>query len=319
MEDSSKVIIALLEKYDITYWLEGRNVSQNTINIQCPFCEDQSNHCGIFKDSLGYHCWKCDTSGSFDYLLARVTSQDIERIKEEIADLGFSFEVDPETQVQDLWREGESQPEPKQEIPNSPLTLPPYFELITPSMHFPLLDWYLNLRGYTRDIPIQYRCGVCTVGPWMNRMIIPVMFKGELVSYQGADLTRRAQVKYKTAPGEINNYLYRWDMIDWSKDYVILVEGVLDTWRFGDNALATFGTHLTDRQTNLIIGSNVRKVIMAWDGDAYFHSMEQAEELNTFVPEVSVVKFLSDEDPDSFGLHYGIEALREMVLNTLVL
>ena len=316
MPDNSKTIVILLEKYNIEYWTEGKNVSPGSTNIQCPFCDDHSNHCGIFYNDLGYHCWRCDTSGSFDYLLARVTGQDMVKIKEEISDLGFSFEVDTETQIQDLWREGESQPEPKQEAPNGPLALPPYFDLITMNMNFPLLDWYLNLRGYTRDVSIQYGCGVCTVGPWMNRMIIPVMFKGELVSYQGADLTRRAQVKYKTALGEINNYLYRWDMIDWFKGYIVLMEGILDAWRFGDNALCTFGTHLTDRQKNLIIGSNVRKVIMAWDGDAFFHSMEQAEELNTFVPEVSVVCFPTEHDPDSYGKVYGIDALRNLVLES---
>lgn len=314
MEDNSKVIIALLEKYDIAYWTEGKNVSQNTINIQCPFCEDQSNHCGIFRDSLGYHCWKCDAAGTFDYLLARITKQSKEVIGQEIADLGFSFEVDSETQVEDLWGESDSQSEQKAAL-TGPITLPKYFDPVTWEMDFPLLDYYLNLRGYTRDTPIQYGCGICSVGEYMNRMIIPVMFNGELVSYQAADLTRRAQVKYKTAPGEINNFLYRWDLIDWSKGYIILVEGILDAWRLGDNALCTFGSHLTDRQKNLIVGSHVRKVVMCWDGDTYFHSMEQAEELNTYISEVAVVCFPVDEDPDSFGRRYGVESLREFVLS----
>jgi len=314
--DNSKTITTLLDKYHIEWWSEGcKNVSPGSTNIQCPFCDDRSNHCGIFHDDLGYHCWRCDASGSFDYLLARITGQDIEKLREEISDLGFSFEVDSSTQVEELWRGSESQPE-QRNVPDAPLTLPKYFDPVTWQMDFPLLDWYLNLRSYSRETPIAYQCGICSVGPWMNRMIIPVYFNHQLVSYQAADLTRRAQVKYKTAPGEINNFLYRWDLIDWSKRYIVLVEGVLDAWRFGDNALCTFGTHLTDRQKNLIIKSKIKKVYLSWDGDAWEKSLKHAEELNTFIPEVAVVQYPPEHDPDSYGRVYGVDALRKLVLES---
>lgn len=312
--ENSTLIQNLLEKYQIEYWLEGKNVSPGSTNIKCPFCDDHSNHLGIFHENLGYHCWRCDTSGTFDYLLARITNQSIERVKEEVADLGFSFEVDTEMQIQDLWKD----PGPKKDRPerSGPISLPKYFDPVTETMDFPLLDWYLNLRGFTRVTPIEYHCGICSVGEYMNRMVIPVYFNNELVSYQGADLTRRAQLKYKTAPGEINNYLYRWDLIDWNKEYIVLVEGILDAWRFGDNALCTFGTHLTDKQKNLIVQSRVRKVIFSWDGDAWDKSVQHAEEMNTFVPEVAAVEFPQFEDPDSFGLHYGVDALRSLVFSS---
>ncbi len=318
MADNSKTIISLLEKYSIEYWTEGKNVSPGSINVQCPFCDDHSNHCGIFQDTLGYHCWRCDASGTFDYLLARITGQDKQRLAEEIKDFGFSFETDSTTQVEDLWKEEDRQSE-KRSAPTGPIALPRFFDPITPQMDFPLLDWYLNLRGYPRSTPIEYGCGICSVGEYMNRMVIPVTLNGQLVSYQAADLTRRAQSKYKAAPGdiaEINNYLYRWDMIDWRKGYIVIVEGILDAWRFGDNALCTFGTHLTDRQKKLIIQSHVKKVIMCWDGDAWEKSLQHAEELNTFVPEVAVVHFPIEHDPDSYGKVYGVDALRKLVLES---
>lgn len=314
--DNSSTIITLLEKYKIEYWTEGKNVSPGSINVQCPFCDDHSNHCGIFHDSLVYHCWRCDASGSFDYLLARITGQDLETLKEEISDFGFSFQTDSLAQVEEIWRE-KSSPSEQRVVPEDPVVLPRFFELVTEKLDFPLLDWYLNLRGYTRNTLIEYQCGICAVGECMNRMIIPVIFNGQLVSYQAADLTRRAQVKYKTAPGEINNFLYRWDTIDWRKNYVVLVEGVLDAWRFGDNALCTFGTHLTDRQKNLLIQSHVQKVIISWDGDAWEKSLEHAEDLNTFIPEVFVVKFPQEHDPDSFGKVYGVDALRKFVFEAV--
>jgi hypothetical protein len=239
----------------------------------------------------------------------------MEVVAEQIRDLGFTFEVDSETQVQDLW--GESDPQPEQKVaPTGPITLPKYFDPVTWQLDFPLLDWYLNLRGYTRDILIEYQCGVCTVGECMNRLIIPVFFKGELVSYQAADLTRRAQVKYKTAPGRVNDFLYRWDMIDVQKGPIVLVEGILDSWRLGRNSLATFGSHITDRQKNLLISVHPEKVIVARDGDAYFYSLEEAEDLQVFFPQVSTVQFSTDEDPDSYGRKFGTDALWDLVLNS---
>lgn len=314
--DNSKTIITLLEKYNIEYWTEGKNVSPGSTNVQCPFCDDHSNHCGIFHDDLGYHCWRCDASGSFDYLLARLTGQDVARLKEEIADLGFSFEVDSSTQIEELWRGGESQLEsPVQQ--DGPPTLPKYFDPVTPQMDFPLLDWYLNLRGYTRDILIRRECGICSVGVCMNRLVIPIKFDHQLVSWQAADLTRRAQLKYKTSPGEVNNYLYQWDLLDQSIPHVVIVEGVLDAWRFDDgfNVLATFGTHMTDRQKNLLIRLRPSRVIVSWDGDAIDRSIRLAEDLRTFLPRVDVAEFPLCEDPDSFGKHFGVEVLKDLVIS----
>jgi len=52
-------IIELLEEHDIQFWRTGKNVSRGWVGLQCPFCDDDSNHLGIHKKSLRCRCWKC--------------------------------------------------------------------------------------------------------------------------------------------------------------------------------------------------------------------------------------------------------------------
>lgn len=296
--DHSKTIISVLEHHDIQYWTYGKNVSEDSINIQCPFCDDHSNHCGIFKDTLGYHCWKCNRTGTFDFLVAYLTHRPVEECTEEIASFGIRFGQDIVEQILDLLN---PLPVETQKDNSQSITLPPYFEPVTHSTNFPLLDQYLSRRKILRETLIEHRCGICTVGECMNRLVIPVYYQGELVSYQAADMTGRSDVKYRTAKNEINQYLYRWDQVDPSLGYLILVEGVLDAWRVGGNAVATFGTSLTTRQRTLIIQSKIPCIVMCWDGDAWLHSKKEIEELQPYVPYIGLVELPTEEDPDSYG------------------
>jgi len=298
--DHTKTIISVLEHHEIQYWTQGKNVSEDSINIQCPFCDDHSNHCGIFKDTLGYHCWRCNKTGTFDFLVAYLTHRPVEECTEEIASFGISFGQDAVDQILDLLN---PLPDVFQEKDPEVITLPPYFEPITASTDFPLLDYYMAQRKVAREVLIEHRCGICTVGECMNRLVIPVYYQDELVSYQAADMTGRSDVKYRTAKNEINQFLYRWDMVDLSLGYLVLVEGVLDAWRLGGNTVATFGTSLTTRQRTLIVQSKVPCIVLCWDGDAWLHAKEEMEELQPYVDRIGQVSVSLPvgEDPDSYG------------------
>jgi len=135
----------------------------------------------------------------------------------------------------------------------------------------------------------------------MNRLIIPIYFEDELVSFQGADMTLKAEVKYKTEVSEVNRYLYNWDNLDLHFDYLILTEGILDAWRLGENSLATFGTTLSKAQFELILCYNPKKLIFAWDSDAFFVAEREAQKFEPFIDEVYTISFPEGEDPDSYG------------------
>ena len=66
--------IAYFEDRDIAYSTEGKNVTENWVNIECPFpfCDDSvlhSNHLGINLESKLFSCWICGEKGGMDRLI----------------------------------------------------------------------------------------------------------------------------------------------------------------------------------------------------------------------------------------------------------
>ena len=301
MEDYSITIINLLERYDIPYSEEGKNVTEGiTINTECPFCDDVSNHCGIFRNSMKFHCWKCGMKGDLPYLLARITRRPKEFFFGEIKASGVTFEQDSEQLIKDIFN-----PSIALDISEKrsfSVKLPEYFQPVQDANSI-LLDDYLLRRNISLDVLIQHQCGICEVGEYMNRLIIPVYFQGVLKGFQAAAMTVRAETKYKadTVNSLIKQYFYRWDRIDKNLDYVVVVEGILDAWRLYHNTLCSFGISLSSNQKKLLIKLNPKKLIFCPDSDAYMNTLRTAEEFTPFIEEVYIIQFPEGEDPDSYG------------------
>ena len=91
-----QVIIDVLSEASIEYWTEGKNVSADTVNVNCPFCPssamgpDPSNHCGIFKETMKFNCWRCNKKGSFAFLVAILTHTKLEYCERMIQDMGVT-------------------------------------------------------------------------------------------------------------------------------------------------------------------------------------------------------------------------------------
>ena len=59
-------LITYLESLDIDYKEKGKNVAQNNVGINCPYCDDTGFHMNIHLVSKIYACWRCpDVKGSF--------------------------------------------------------------------------------------------------------------------------------------------------------------------------------------------------------------------------------------------------------------
>jgi hypothetical protein len=294
-----RLITNLLERYNVSYWTEGKNVSVNSINIQCPFydCGDHSNHMGIFRDTLIFHCWKCGKKGHFSYLLKILTGKTGRECE---------TEIEEEKILLNLSEEKKTPKETKLEA--SPL--PKYFERIYDKIDSPLLHKYLRRRNLYLDFIIDKGCGICRVGYYMNRMIIPIYFEGKQVSFVAADMTGKARVKYDT-PGTVK-YLYNYDDIEEGKT-IIIVEGILDAWRVGKEATAILSSHLTDKQKTWILQKRPKNMVFCMDGDAFWHAKDEASFFEPFVDRVEVVHLPFEEDPDSLGT----EEIWKMINNEL--
>lgn len=301
MKLTKQRICEILRSIDVPYFTEGKNVSPDSVNIKCPFCpDDPSDHLGIFEGSGIFSCWRCRKKGPLGYLLHVLTGLPREKCDEMIDDGSVSFDRDPEDQVRQIV-DGEVESNARKR--NGPVGLPECYEKITSDIRSPLLRAYMKRRDIPMETLMKHHCGICRSGRYMNRLIIPVIFNGSVVSFQAADMTGVADLKYDSAPNDINEYLYNYDNIVYG-GRMILVEGVLDMWRVEDDCVASFGTHLTDKQKFLILNRHPSELIFLWDEDAYdkiskFNS--EAGFFEPFIDEVRIIRLPKDEDPDSIG------------------
>ena len=308
-------ILDILKKYSIEYWTSGKNVSVGySVNVRCPFCEDHSNHLGIFYESMLCHCWRCNVSTHLSWLLVKLLSIPIAQAQA-MTDTPVDFKREAVDQIEAIFESVQDDIEEKEW---EDAVLPPFFEPILESTRFNLLDQYIQGRKkknggrgrpVARETLIKHQCGICRAGPMMNRLIIPILFKDELIGYQGADLTGYATLKYRTSKTPVKEHLYNYDSI--TSKTMIITEGVLDCWRVDRDAVATFGTTLINEQRQLIVDKHLDTLIWCWDGDAYWKTVKEAAYFLPLIPSVKIAELPDGEDPDSLGYNAVWQCINE--------
>jgi DNA primase len=99
----------------------------------------------------------------------------------------------------------------------------------------------------------------------------PIIFNGQLVSYQGRDVTGKQQAKYKACREEDEvlshkHILYGWDKVPVGLKSCLVVEGVTGVWRFGYGSLGTFGVEYSSSQIRLL-AERFEKIYLLFDED----------------------------------------------------
>lgn len=117
-----------------------------------------------------------------------------------------------------------------------------------------LLEWNLRGTGHLSSMPF--------------RIIIPIRYENQTVSYQGRDITDRAKLRYKACAKKLERVhhkfiLYGLDLVP--SDYVVIVEGCPSVWRLGPGTVATFGAEFTLSQVRLL--SKYRRRYIMFDND----------------------------------------------------
>lgn len=277
-------LLRYLQDNHIPYWTSGKNVTPGWVNIRCPMprCFDRSNHGGfnLLIQPPYYHCWKCGGHRLVN-VVSVLSKASFRRANEIIKDYAGQSAFAPV------------------ERPKKSFRLP----------GVALADYhirYLRARYFNPDDIIRkyHVLGTGLAGKYKLRIIIPIIYKGEIVSFQGRDITGQQELKYKACPQEMEiiphkHTLYNLDAVE---NTMVITEGILDTWRIGDGAVATYGTSFTDEQVLLIVDwkkevlerQQKPQVIVLYDGDA----MDRAEKLATAIS-------IHDIPTDLFMLPYG--------------
>lgn len=230
-----------------------KNYRDGWVNIKCPFCADHSKHLG-FNDQGAGNCWRCGPHSLVDAL-----SKILKISKRKAAQTTKKYKFGAAKKVPQIKRK------PRLKAHKLPTD--------TTKLKQQHID-YLNNRKFNAD-KLEKIWNLYGTGPiakldnvdYRHRIIAPIFWEGEPVSFQARDITGKNKPKYKACPQdreliEHQTILYG-KQSSWN-DTGICVEGITDVWRIGPKAFCTFGINYTQHQVR-IIAKHFKRVIIAFD------------------------------------------------------
>ncbi len=305
----------MYEDFGVQYQTEGhKHCRPGWVNTECPFCIGNPGlHLGFNLKNEFFVCWRCGWKPTTKAIakLIHVTEGEAREIIKRYG--GRSTLTKTQNAKIIMNKKGFRYP-----TNTTPLT----------ALH----KAYLRKRGFDPH-KIEKIWGVLGTGPisqldnvdYKNRILIPIVWQGEVVSFQTRDITGKHPAKYMACPEDREkvkhkNILYGHPSV-WEKESCICVEGVFDVWRLGRRAVATFGIKYTVPQIN-VLAKKFKKVAVMFDNES--QAVKQAEKL------VSELRFrgvnasciyletAGGKDPGSLSENEARKITRELRLKKMI-
>lgn len=248
----------LFKDYNIQFTTEGKNTMSGWINVQCPFCDDTSNHMGINADGWGVHCWRCGKH--------RIT-ETLERLlkvrKNEVIDIIKKYKSHVPKSIKDTIQSTNIKPY-KRPYGVEDL-LPNHIKYLTKRNYN--IDYLTNTWEIKGTGPLAHLDNI----DYNHRLFIPIIWENQEVSFQTRDITNKSDLRYKACPKD-REIIHHKDILYMHPDIIlynkkaICVEGVTDVWRLGKLAFATFGIEYTRRQVRQI-AKHFNKIYLLFDSE----------------------------------------------------
>jgi len=244
--------------YDIQWYPPGsNNVGKGYIGIQCPYCDDHSNHGGFNIEKEYYSCHRCKGHWMPKVITTLVFQGRNERI---------SFDQAKKIIKEYSSGESYSDPKPKENIKYaSEVIFPPGTGALNERS-----KEYLIQRNFDPN-KLASEWGLLStghLGSYKFRILAPIYFNSQLVSYQCRDYTGKHPVPYMGCEIEESVYnlkhmLYGFDVAV-VKRKAVVVEGISDAWRLGPGAVATFSMNFMPQQV-LLLAKHFDKIFIMYD------------------------------------------------------
>lgn len=269
----------LLEELNIPRAPQGHHhQTQGWIQFDCPFCgKDSSNfHMGYNLSGGFVNCWRCG-GHNLAVVLSIITGLPLVKIVPLISQL-------------DGYEEAKVHEQARKRV----LKLPPNLS----TLKQPHVD-YLKHRGFNvNEILNLWRVQATPiVGPLKHRLFVPIIHKGQVVSWTTRSLSNNGQ-RYISAKADEEFIAHK--SILYGQDYVrhtaLVVEGPTDVWAIGPGAIATFGINVSRAQITQLM--QYPRAIVCFDNEWKAQQMAQSlcNELGAIGGEVSNV-VLDSKDP----------------------
>ena len=286
--------------YNINFFPPGsKNVGTNYIGIQCPMCQDQSSHGGFNIEKSYYTCHICGGHWLPKVIanLTKTNTFEAENIIKKYSSGQF--------QVQ---KQKRSEHKYKGEI-----IFPPGTGQLTDKA-----KEYLISRNFDSNHLISEWGLLSTghLGEYKFRILAPIYFKSQLVSYQCRNIINKSDTPYKgchinESVIPLKHTLYGFDKAI-IKGKCVVVEGITDAWRLGSGACATFGKNFTPKQLMLLV-KNFDEIFIFYDSDEA--GQEQADKLYHQLigyNKKAEILTLSKGDPGDLSDEEAKEIMKEM-------
>ena len=283
-------ILRLYHDHGVPHETEGhKHCRPGWVNTACPFCTGNPGlHLGATLDGAMFVCWRCGWKPSRK-ALARLLGVREGELRTLLAPYG-----------------GTSRGRRAPEVRRRPRAKALKFPTGTGPMNARQRR-YLSKRGFDPDQMERY-WGLLGTGPasvldqvnYRHRILVPILWDGQVVSFQTRDITGRHPAKYLACPEERellpHKHLLYGRPTEWKEDVGLCVEGVTDVWRLGGKAFATFGIKYTHKQLRLI-ARTWRRVIIIFDNDPAAQSQARLLAADLAFRGVDTKNLILDTDP----------------------
>lgn len=301
-------VVSFLEDNDIYHRFEGKNVGKDYVGFRCPWCEGDGEHGGVSLIHKGFSCWQCGMSASPPKLIKQTLNCSWSKAYGILRQYSSGEALSSWAQTQPKVRGLSLRP-----VQLPALTGP----LCGPGGH------YLSSRGFDPRV-IEAKYGVKESGPLGNykfRLIIPIYFNKELVSFTSRDYTGKREPAYMEQPVDeaiipVKDSLYNFDSV---KDELLIVEGPADVWRMGDGAVALYGIKCTEKQQAILFIwwmhslriRRVKKVVILLDPKTRRPADKLYFTLTSFIRDIKIVE-LQDRDPAELTQQEAMNLKKEL-------
>jgi len=274
----------------IEYIERGVNVKKGEINISCPFCNSSSNpdpsyHLGVASNGRYWSCWrnKKHRGKSLHRLIMKLIkvsyNEACDILGEKVTWLEEgSFDklaLDPDN----LFAEVKEQEEVV------PLVMPKNFVKFNHFRSGLRFEDYFTSRqfhpNHIDELLHQYDFRYCIADVWASRVILPINFNFELVTWTGRSIAKKANLRYRSLSEKegallsIKDTIFNFDeLLNVKGDVLFVTEGPFDAikmdfygQRVNCRATCLFSKALRASQLLLIaeLSDNFKKVVMLLD------------------------------------------------------
>lgn len=257
----------LLQDHHILYVTEHKNVRDGWIGMNCPFCLGEgSYHLGYCLDDNYFSCWSCGGHQT-TYAISKLLSINYDKAEKLVEQYGGST--------------SKKAKEPRVKMRSSKFSFPK-----SELKLFPNHKAYLEERDFDWEY-LEDEWSITGTGPaakldginYANRILAPIYWNGDLVSFQARDITDKHIAKYMACPPERERISHKHILYgiqeDWGT-FGICVEGITDAWRLGTAAFATFGIKYTMEQV-LAMAEHFDEIVVIYDPER--QAQRQAKQL----------------------------------------